>query len=83
MISKRKIIKIRLLAIAIGIAGFVGFYFCYILLGLGTGVIAMCATAPEWWCHTYLYSLYGTPLFAGWIGYYCGRRFLHRYEPAA
>jgi hypothetical protein len=54
-------------------------YFGTMLLGAATGVIAMCATAPEWWAFVFLGILFVCPL-AGAIltGLKVGKWYLHR-----
>ena len=42
-----------LIALVGAIAGLVGAYLAYILLGFFTGVVAMCSWAPTWWVHVY------------------------------
>ena len=50
------------------------------MLGICTGVIAPCATAPEWWCQTFYCFIYCLPLWGGIVAVYSGWRVFRWYE---
>jgi len=62
-------------ALIVGPALYVGF----MCLGAATGVIAMCATAPDWWAYTFFGLLFICPLVGALIaGLGVRRWYLHR-----
>jgi hypothetical protein len=75
----------RSLAVALvgAVAGFVGTYAAYLLLGMFTGVIAMCASAPEWWMHAYVpLAFVMIPAGTAWVAIVWRRSYLRRHEAA-
>ena len=63
-------VKGLLLGIGVGILATLIAYVGYIFFGMLTGVIAMCASAPEWWIKTYFVLALCIPI----IGFLCGRK---------
>jgi hypothetical protein len=62
-------------ALVVGPALYVGFMF----LGAATGVIAMCANAPDWWAYTFFGLLFVCPVAGAFIaGLGVGKWYLHR-----
>jgi len=75
----------RSVAVALGgaVAGFIGTYAAYLLLGLLTGVVAMCATAPEWWIHLYIpLAFVVVPAGTAWVAILWRRSYLRRHKGA-
>ena len=65
------------------VAGFVGTYAVYLLLGMFTGVVAMCATAPEWWIRLYIpLAFVVVPAGTAWVAILWRRSYLRRHEAA-
>ena len=63
------------------LAGLVGTYGAYLLLGAFTGVVAMCASAPEWWMHLYCpLAFVVIPAGAAWMAIAWRRSYLKRHE---
>ncbi len=65
------IVAHRLFGILLGAFGFFcavvsGFVF-YVFVGVSTGVLALCASAPEWWCTVYLWLGAAIPVTGIWI----------------
>ena len=62
----------RISRVAVGAAVFLAVisfgYAAYLMLGVVTGVLAICAWAPEWWAFTYLLLGLSLPIFAVWAG---------------
>ena len=56
------------MALLAGAGSLVAEFYAYLFLGAATGVIAMCAWAPEWWAFTYLALLPLLPVCAAWVG---------------
>jgi type II secretory pathway component PulF len=50
-------------------------WWAFILLGVFTGVIGICAAAPEWWARAYLYFM---PIIPA-VGIAVGRKAARRY----
>ena len=68
-----------LLALLAGAAGLLGGLVAYLLLGVATGVVAMCgAWAPSWWSSAYFALAIGLPVLAIWIGATARRAYLWR-----
>ena len=63
-----------------GLAGFLGAFVAWYLLGFVTGVIAMCAWAPEWWVPIYFALAIAVPVVAVWIAIRARRSYLQRHE---
>jgi 4-amino-4-deoxy-L-arabinose transferase-like glycosyltransferase len=49
-------------------------YVAYVELGAMTGVLAMCATAPQWWASTYVLIGISVRIIAVWAGIHVARR---------
>jgi xanthosine utilization system XapX-like protein len=65
------------------ICGLLGTYVAYLLLGFFTGVVAMCATAPEWWMHLYFPLAFAViPAGSAWVAIAWRRAYLRRHEKA-
>lgn len=79
MTGKRQKITGKLLAFGVGLVGLFASFVAYVILGFVTGVIASCASAPEWWITTYFYGFYAVPVWGGYVGHYFARRFLQWY----
>jgi hypothetical protein len=47
-------ISTAVVTLASGAAGFAVSLVVYVFLGMLTGVVAMCASAPDWWILTYV-----------------------------
>ncbi len=77
---RKRVIAGALLAVMAGLAVFAGLYVVLGLLGIVTGVIAPCATAPEWWIQIFLYVIYSMPLWGGAVAIYSGWSLFHWYE---
>lgn len=70
-----------LVAVIATMLGFIGLGIAYILLGLVTGVIAMCGWAPEWWAVIYFALAFTLPVLAVIIGVRARRAYLRRHPP--
>lgn len=58
-----------LLAVLAAVGTAIVCFYLVALLGVATGVIAMCSTAPEWWAPIYLLLfLLAPPVSALWVG---------------
>jgi hypothetical protein len=65
--------------VVVALAVAIALWFGFIILGSATGVIAMCATAPEWWAALFLVLLFlGPPLAGLFAGLRVGRWYLRR-----
>ena len=71
-----------LIALVGAIAGLVGAYLAYILLGFFTGVVAMCSWAPTWWVHVYFALSVLVPIGAAWVAIRWRRAYLRKHEAA-
>ena len=71
-----------LVALAGAGAGLVGTYAAYLLLGMVTGVVAMCSWAPRWWSQAYFALAFVVPAGAAWVAIVWRRAYLHRHESA-
>jgi branched-subunit amino acid ABC-type transport system permease component len=65
-----------------GLAGLLGTYVAYMLLGVATGVIAMCSWAPNWWVHVYFALAFSIPVVSVWLALEFRRSYLRRHEGA-
>jgi hypothetical protein len=70
---------IAVLSAALGLAGT---YVAYLFLGVATGVISMCASAPDWWVKVYLAGFFLVPAAAP-LAAIRGRRWYLRRHTAA
>jgi hypothetical protein len=77
--NRRRIVA-TLLGLGAALAVFAGCYFLLVLLGIVTGVIAPCATAPEWWITAFLWLAYSMPIWGGIAALYCGWKVLRWHE---
>ena len=78
-VPKTKVIGV-LAGLAVGLIVIVGCYLGVALLGIVTGVIARCATAPEWWGETFVWLFYSWPLWGGIAAICCGWKVFRWYE---
>ena len=70
------------MAVMGGLAGLLGSYIAYLLLGFFTGVVAMCSWAPEWWIHAYFALAVIVPVCGIWLAVKARRSYLQRHEGA-
>ena len=77
--NRRRIVA-TLLGLGTALPVFVGCYFLLVLLGIVTGVIARCATAPEWWITTFVWLGCSMPIWGGIAALYCGWKVLRWHE---
>ena len=61
-----------------GAVGLAGSYIMFIAFGMVTGVVAMCAWAPEWWVHVYTGLAVLIPFGAAWSAVKARRMYLRR-----
>jgi hypothetical protein len=72
--SKRSI----LVALVCAVAGLCSAYVGYMVLGVATGVVAMCSWGPEWWAKAYFAGFFLLPAAAAWAGIRGRRWYLRR-----
>jgi predicted lysophospholipase L1 biosynthesis ABC-type transport system permease subunit len=61
-----------------GAAGLLASFCAWVFLGMVTGVIMMCAWAPEWWVRTYLALAVSVPAGGTWGAVRARRGYLRR-----
>jgi ABC-type multidrug transport system permease subunit len=69
-----------LLATMVGLGGLAGLLAAYMLLGVVTGVIAMCSWAPRWWVFAYFALAFTLPALAVSLAIRSRRWYLRRRE---
>lgn len=73
--QKRSIV----VALASAAGGTVAAYLAFIFIGMVTGVIAMCAFAPEWWARIYPAFAVLIPLTGIYVAIRARRAYLRRH----
>lgn len=61
-----------------GLAGLIGAFVAWYLLGAITGVVAICPWAPEWWAFIYFGLAITIPIIAIWVAIKSRRSYLRR-----